>query len=121
MLFRSEDGDARIVELARLRGGAVLTTDYGLNRAAQLQGVRVMNLNALANALKPAFLPGDALRVRVVQPGREAGQGVAYLEDGTMIVVEGGSSYMEREVEVTVSRVLQTVAGRMVFAQVAGG
>lgn len=116
-----EDADTRIVELARARGGAVLTTDFGLNRVAQLQGVRVMNLNALGNALKPAFLPGDAIRVRIVQAGREPGQGVGYLEDGTMIVVEGGSAYLEREVEAAVSRVLQTVAGRMVFAQLADG
>ena len=79
--------------LARAHGGAVLTTDYNLNRVAQLQGVRVMNLNQLANAMKPAFLPGEALRVKVIQEGKEPGQGVGFLDDGTMIVVEGGSSY----------------------------
>ena len=78
-----------------------------------------MNLNQLANALKPAFLPGEALRVKVVQEGKEPGQGVAFLDDGTMIVVEGGSAYLERELDVTVTRVLQTVAGRMVFAELA--
>ncbi|MFO1538927.1 MAG: PIN/TRAM domain-containing protein [Chloroflexota bacterium] len=116
-----EPTDGKLIALAQARAAAVLTTDFNLNRVAQLHGVRVMNLSALANALKPSFLPGDPLRVKVLQPGREAGQGVGYLEDGTMIVVEGGSAYMEQEVDVTVSRVLQTVAGRMVFAQVDGG
>ncbi|MDQ3938275.1 MAG: PIN domain-containing protein [Chloroflexota bacterium] len=109
--------DAKLVELARRRGAAVLTNDYNLNRVAQLHEVRVLNLNHLANALKPAFLPGDAMRVRVIQQGKEPGQGLAYLDDGTMIVVEGGESLLEREVDITVVRVLQTVAGRMVFAQ----
>jgi uncharacterized protein YacL len=109
--------DAKLVALALAHGGVVLTTDYNLNRVAQLQGVRVMNLNQLANAMKPAFLPGEALRVKVIQEGKEPGQGVGYLDDGTMIVVEGGSSYLQRELEVHVTRVLQTVAGRMVFAQ----
>ena len=96
---------------------AILTNDFNLNRVAQLDDVRVLNLNHLANALKPAFLPGDALQVKVIQQGKEPGQGLAYLDDGTMIVVEGGGEMIEREVEVTVVRVLQTVAGRMVFAQ----
>ena len=99
----------------------MLTTDYNLNRVAQLQGVRVMNLNQLANAMKPAFLPGEAMRVKVIQQGKEPGQGVGYLDDGTMIVVEGGGSYLQRELEVHVTRVLQTVAGRMVFAQPIAG
>jgi uncharacterized protein YacL len=109
--------DAKLVELARRRGAAVLTNDYNLNRVAQLHGVRVLNLNHLANALKPAFLPGEQMRVRVIQQGKEPGQGLAYLDDGTMIVVEGGGSLMSQEVEVKVVRVLQTVAGRMVFAE----
>jgi uncharacterized protein YacL len=108
--------DAKLIELARQRGAGVLTNDFNLNRVAQLHDVRVLNLNHLANALKPAFLPGDALKVKVIQQGKEPGQGLAYLDDGTMIVVEGGGSMMEREVDVTVVRVLQTVAGRMVFA-----
>lgn len=112
--------DAKLVALARRRDAAILTTDYNLNRVAQLQGVRVMNLNQLANAIKPAFLPGEAVHVKVVQQGKEPGQGVAFLEDGTMIVVEGGGSYLQRELDVTVTRVLQTVAGRMVFAQPQG-
>jgi uncharacterized protein YacL len=110
--------DAKLVALARARGAAVLTTDYNLNRVAQLQGVRVMNLNQLANAMKPAFLPGEEMRVKVIQQGKEPGQGVAFLDDGTMIVVEGGGSHLQNEIDVVVTRVLQTVAGRMVFANI---
>ena len=109
--------DAKLVALAQRRDAAILTTDYNLNRVAQLQGVRVMNLNQLANALKPAFLPGEELRVKVVQEGKEPGQGVAFLDDGTMVVVEGGSEHIEGELDVTVTRILQTVAGRMIFAE----
>lgn len=111
--------DAKLVALAQRRKAAILTTDYNLNRVAQLQGVRVMNLNQLANALKPAFLPGEELRVRVIQEGKEPGQGVAFLDDGTMVVVEGGSDHIEVELDVTVTRILQTVAGRMIFAEMA--
>ncbi len=109
--------DAKLVSLAVARGAAVMTTDYNLDRIAQLQGVRVLNLNHLANALKPAFLPGEELRVKVIQQGKEPGQGVAYLDDGTMVVVEGGGAFLQLEMDITVTRVLQTVAGRMVFAQ----
>ena len=108
--------DQKLIALAQARGGAILTNDYNLNRVAELQGLRVLNVNHLANAVKPAFLPGEELHVRVIQEGKEAGQGVAFLDDGTMIVVEGGDRFLDREVDVTVSRVLQTVAGRMVFA-----
>jgi uncharacterized protein YacL len=108
--------DQKLIALAKARGGAILTNDYNLNRVAELQGLRVLNVNHLANAVKPAFLPGEELHVRVIQEGKEAGQGVAFLDDGTMIVVEGGDRFLDREVDVTVSRVLQTVAGRMVFA-----
>jgi uncharacterized protein YacL len=113
--------DAKLVALAQKRDAAILTTDYNLNRVAQLQGVRVMNLNQLANALKPAFLPGEELRVKVIQEGKEPGQGVAFLEDGTMVVVEGGGEHIEGELDVTVTRILQTVAGRMIFAEMAPG
>ncbi|HUP82819.1 MAG TPA: PIN domain-containing protein, partial [Candidatus Limnocylindria bacterium] len=109
--------DAKLVALARRRGAAILTNDFNLNRVAQLDDVRVLNLNHLANAIKPAFLPGDTLKVKVTAPGKEPGQGVAYLDDGTLIVVEGGTELIDKEVEVNVTRVLQTVAGRMVFAQ----
>ena len=111
--------DAKLVALAQKREAAILTTDYNLNRVAQLQGVRVMNLNQLANALKPAFLPGEELRVKVIQEGKEPGQGVAFLDDGTMVVVEGGGEHIEGELDVTVTRILQTVAGRMIFAELA--
>ncbi len=109
--------DAKLVALAKARSRVVLTNDFNLNRVAELQGVRVMNINSLANAVKPAVLPGEELHVRVIQEGKEAGQGVGFLDDGTMIVVEGGSRFMDRELDVAVTRVLQTVAGRMVFAQ----
>jgi uncharacterized protein YacL len=108
--------DAKLVALAKGRSAAILTNDYNLNRVADLQGVRVLNVNQLANAVKPAFLPGEEMRVRVIQEGKEPGQGVAFLDDGTMIVVEGGGRFRDRELDVTVTRVLQTVAGRMVFA-----
>jgi len=109
--------DAKLVALAKARSRAVLTNDFNLNRVAELQGVRVLNINSLANAVKPAVLPGEELRVRVIQEGKEAGQGVGFLDDGTMIVVEGGSRFIDTDVDVAVTRVLQTVAGRMIFAQ----
>lgn len=108
--------DSKLVALARKNGRAVLTNDLNLNRIADLQGVRVLNVNSLANAVKPALLPGEDLRVRVIQPGKDAGQGVGYLDDGTMVVIENGAKAIDTEVDVTVTRVLQTVAGRMVFA-----
>ncbi len=109
--------DSKLVELAKRGGRAILTNDLNLNRIADLQGVRVLNVNSLANAVKPALLPGEELKVRVIQPGKDAGQGVGYLDDGTMVVVEGGARAIDEEVDVTVTRVLQTVAGRMIFAQ----
>jgi uncharacterized protein YacL len=109
--------DAKLVEMAKQRSRVVLTNDFNLNRVAELQGVRVMNINSLANAVKPAVLPGEELRVRVIQEGKEAGQGVGFLDDGTMIVVEGGARLIDKDVDLTVTRVLQTVAGRMIFAQ----
>jgi uncharacterized protein YacL len=108
--------DSKLVALARKDGRAILTNDLNLNRIADLQGVRVLNVNSLANAVKPALLPGEDLRIRVIQPGKDAGQGVGYLDDGTMVVVEGGAKSIDSELDVTVTRVLQTVAGRMVFA-----
>ena len=107
--------DAKLVALARTRSKVVLTNDFNLNRVAELQGVRVMNINSLANAVKPAVLPGEELRVRVIQEGKEAGQGVGFLDDGTMIVIEGGARHIDKELDVSVTRVLQTVAGRMIF------
>ena len=93
-----------------------MTNDYNLNRIAELQNVKVLNLTELAKALRPVILPGETLTVRLVKEGREAQQALAYLDDGTMIVVEGGRHYMGMTIEVTVTRVLQTVAGRMIFA-----
>jgi uncharacterized protein YacL len=109
--------DAKLVALAKRRSGAILTNDFNLNRVAELQGLRVLNINSLANAVKPAVLPGEELRVRVIQEGKELGQGVGFLDDGTMIVVEGGARFIDKDLDVAVTRVLQTVAGRMIFAQ----
>jgi len=109
--------DAKLVALAKERSRAILTNDFNLNRVAELQGLRVLNINSLANAVKAALLPGEDLRVRVIQEGKEVGQGVGFLDDGTMIVVEGGARFIDRELDVAVTRVLQTVAGRMIFAQ----
>jgi uncharacterized protein YacL len=111
------DVDSKLVVLARVRGAAILTNDFNLNRVADLQSIRVLNINSLANALKPALLPGDTLRIKILTEGKEAGQGVGYLDDGTMIVVEGGARLVGNELDVLVTRVLQTVMGRMVFAQ----
>ncbi len=112
------DVDAKLVALARTRGAAILTNDFNLNRVADLQSIRVLNINSLANALKPALLPGDQLHIKVLTEGKEAGQGVGYLDDGTMVVIEGGAKLVGHELDVAVTRVLQTVMGRMVFAQV---
>ena len=109
--------DAKLVAFARDHHAAILTNDFNLNRVAEIQGIRVLNLNELANAIKAVVHPGEEMMVKIIQEGKEPGQGVGYLDDGTMIVVEGGSSFLEREVGITVTRVLQTVAGRMIFAQ----
>jgi uncharacterized protein YacL len=108
--------DAKLVALAQRFGGDVLTTDYNLNRVAQIQGVKVLNVNELSNAIRPVVLPGEELLVRVVQPGKERNQGVGYLADGTMIVVENGDKMIGQEVATEVTRVFQTVAGKMIFA-----
>ena len=112
--------DAVLVQLAREMKSSILTTDYNLNRVAELQGVQVLNVNELANALKSIVLPGEELRVNIVQEGKEVGQGVAYLDDGTMVVVEGGRRYLNAFHDVSVTRVLQTAAGRIIFAQPKG-
>lgn len=109
--------DAKLMAYARDTGAAILTNDYNLNKVADLQGIRVLNINELANAVKSVVHPGEEMSVRIIQEGKEAGQGVGYLEDGTMIVVEGGQRYMDSTVPISVTRVLQTVAGRMIFAQ----
>jgi uncharacterized protein YacL len=109
--------DDKLVILARQLRCPILTNDYNLNRIAELQGVAILNVNELANAVKMVLLPGEPLLVSIIQEGKEAGQGVGYLDDGTMVVVEDGRSYINREVTVTVTKVLQTAAGRMIFAR----
>ena len=112
--------DAKLMAYARDHGAAILTNDYNLNRVADLQGIRVLNVNELANAVKAVVHPGEEMSVRIIQEGKESGQGVGYLDDGTMIVVEGGIRFLNDEIPITVTRVLQTVAGRMIFAQPRG-
>jgi uncharacterized protein YacL len=104
--------------LAKVLGARVVTNDYNLNKIAQLQGVEVINLNELANALKSVALPGEMMSVRVVKAGDQIGQGVGYLEDGTMVVIEQGRSAIGQEVPITVTSVLQTPAGRMIFGRI---
>ncbi len=108
--------DAKLIRLAKRLGCPILTNDFNLNRVAELQGVRILNVNELANAVKAVVLPGESLRVRIIQEGKELGQGVGYLPDGTMIVVENGRRYMNANLDVTVTRFLQTPQGRMIFA-----
>jgi uncharacterized protein YacL len=112
--------DAKLVALGRALGVPIMTNDYGLNRVAELQGVAVLNMNDLAKAVRPVVLPGEDITLRLIQEGKEAGQGVGYLEDGTMVVVENGSRSIGSDATVTVMRVLQTVGGRMIFAQPKG-
>jgi len=109
--------DEKLVMLARQMKAPILTNDYNLNRVAELQGVQVLNINELANAVKSILLPGEELTVKVIQEGKEQDQGVAYLDDGTMVVVENGRDYLNQEILVTVTKILQTAAGRMIFAK----
>ncbi len=115
-----EGVDAKLVRMAQEVGASIVTTDYNLNKVAQIQGVEVLNVNELANALKPAVLPGEPLQVKVIREGREYDQGVAYLQDGTMIVVEGGRSAVGKEVTVEVTSVLQSPSGKMIFTRMPG-
>ena len=112
--------DAKLIRLARKREAAIMTNDYNLNRVAQLEGVRILNLNNLANALKPVVIPGEEMEVLVIKEGKEQNQGVGYLDDGTMIVVENGRRFINQTVSVMVTSVLQTSAGRMIFVAPAG-
>ena len=109
--------DAKLVQLARDLKGKLVTTDFNLNKVALLQGVIALNINDLANALKPVILPGEVMNVFLLKEGKEREQAVAYLDDGTMVVVEEGRRYMNRKFEVTVTSILQTSAGRMIFAK----
>lgn len=109
--------DDKLVLLAKQWQCPIVTNDYNLNKVASLQGVTVLNVNELANAVKSVVLPGEVLSVRVMQEGKEAGQGVAYLDDGTMVVIEDGRHYLNQSINVTVTKVLQTAAGKMIFAK----
>ena len=109
--------DDKLVMLAKELRCPIVTNDFNLNRVAELQGITVLNINELANAVKAVFLPGESMEVRIIQEGKELGQGVGYLDDGTMVVVENGRRHINRTVEVGVTKVLQTAAGRMIFAR----
>jgi uncharacterized protein YacL len=113
--------DLKLIELARKMSGKIVTNDFNLNKVAQLRGVAVLNINELANSLKPVVLPGEVLHVFVIKEGKEQGQGVAYLDDGTMVVVDQGRKALGRTIEVTVTSVLQTTAGKMIFCRWADG
>lgn len=112
-----QEVDAKLVKLAKLLGGKILTVDFNLNRVATIQGVKVLNINELANALKPVVFPGEAMRVKLLKEGKEHNQAVAYLDDGTMVVVEDARRLIGQEIDVVVTSVLQTQAGRMIFTK----
>ena len=112
--------DQKLISMAKETGHSILTNDFNLNKVAEVHSIQVLNINQLANALKPIVLPGENMRVQVMKEGKEHGQGVAYLDDGTMVVIENGRRFMGRNVDVTVTSVLQTTAGRMIFAAVKG-
>lgn len=114
----AQEVDDKLVMLAKELRCPIVTNDYNLNRVAELQGVTVLNINELANAVKAIFLPGESMKIRIIQEGKELGQGVGYLDDGTMVVVENGRRYINSTIEVVVTKVLQTAAGRMIFARV---
>ncbi|MDE0486734.1 MAG: TRAM domain-containing protein, partial [Nitrospira sp.] len=109
--------DAKLVELGKKLGAKILTNDLNLNKVAELQGVQVLNINELSNALKPVVLPGETMRVFVLKEGKEAGQGVAYLDDGTMVVVDNAKRCIGKNIDVVVTSILQTSAGRMIFTR----
>lgn len=112
-----QEVDSKLVKLAKLTSGVVVTNDFNLNKVCELQKVAVLNINDLANAVKPVVLPGEEMKVQVIKDGKEHNQGVAYLDDGTMIVVEEGRNYIGKHIDVLVTSVLQTAAGRMIFAK----
>ncbi len=115
------DVDAKIIRVAKKRRARLMTVDYNLNRVAQIQSVTVLNVNELNNTLRPVVLPGEELLIKLVQEGKDRNQGVGYLEDGTMIVVENGYRFISKEVKVMVTRVFQTIAGKMIFATLTNG
>lgn len=112
-----QEVDSKLVQLAKKIEGKVVTNDYNLNKVCEFQGVPVLNINDLSNAVKPVVLPGEEMKVQVIKDGKEYNQGIAYLDDGTMIVVEGGRGYINQYIDVLVTSVLQTSAGRMIFAK----
>ena len=114
----AKEVDSKLLYLAKDMDGIVVTNDYNLNKVAAVQNVRVFNINELANAVKPVVLPGEEMNVTVVKEGKEPGQGIAYLDDGTMIVVENASQAFGKPIAVIVTSVLQTAAGRMIFAKI---
>ena len=109
--------DSKLIRLAKLIDGVVVTNDYNLNKVCEFQNVPVLNINALANAVKPVVIPGEYMVVTVIKVGTERNQGVAYLDDGTMVVIENGQRYIDKKIDVTVTKILQTSAGRMIFAK----
>jgi uncharacterized protein YacL len=113
--------DAKLVDLALELQGTIITNDYNLNKVAELRGVKCLNLNKLANALKPAVLPGEVLNVQIIREGKTQGQGIAYMDDGTMVVVENARRHIGRMIEVVVTSVLQTGTGRMIFTEIKNG
>jgi uncharacterized protein YacL len=115
--MQSEDVDHKLVELARRLGAKIVTNDFNLNKVATVQGLGVLNVNQLANALKPAVLPGEPMRVLILREGKEASQGVAYLDDGTVVVVDGARKLLNKSVDVIVTSVHQTTAGKMIFGR----
>ncbi|KOP72292.1 PIN/TRAM domain-containing protein [Cytobacillus solani] len=112
-----QEVDSKLVKLAKITNGVVVTNDFNLNKVCEFQGVAVLNINDLANAVKPVVLPGEEMKVQVIKDGKEQNQGIAYLDDGTMIVVEDGRDYIGKHIDVLVTSVLQTSAGRMIFAK----
>jgi uncharacterized protein YacL len=107
----------KLIELAKLYEGKIITNDFNLNKVAQLQGVAVLNINELANSLKPIVLPGEAMRVFILKEGKEYNEGVAYLDDGTMVVVDNARKMIGKTVDIAVTSVLQTTAGKMIFGK----
>jgi uncharacterized protein YacL len=112
--------DAKLVALAKKINAKIVTNDFNLNKVAELQGIKILNVNELANALKPVVLPGETMTVKIIKEGKETGQGVAYLDDGTMIIVDNAQKHQGSNVEVLVTSVLQTTAGRMIFSELKG-
>ena len=114
----AEPVDQQLVNLAQKIDGRIVTNDYNLNKVAKIRGVGVLNINDLAKALKPQFLPGEGMAVKIIKPGEEQGQGIGYLEDGTMVVVENGKAQLGQTATVVVTQVIQTERGKMIFAEI---